>query len=330
MKIKMQIKIVLILLSSGLFTNISGQTIDNDSVSSSLHYVSLPDSLINFGTTYLKTRYRYGGMSEKGFDCSGFTSFVYRNFGYQLPRSSAGQAQKFLGVEKDDIQRGDLVFFNGRRQSGKRVGHVGIVTEVNEDGSFNFIHSSVARGVVISNSAERYYNKRYVGTGRVFGDGENLLATRENAAQNSEKGDALSNSQNNDNLNIKTDNNNIVVENPEYHIVSAGETLYSVARQHKISQQDLKDYNGLTGSKLYAGQKLIVGEQQLTAQEITEIALSEQTPEEQTEKCLYTVQKGDTLYSISKIYGCTVVQLREWNHKENNELKIGEEILVYN
>ena len=104
--------------------------------------ISLQDSVINFGMRFLSTSYRYGGTSTRGFDCSGFTSHVYNQFGYSLERSSRDQARQFPAVSKKDLQTGDLVFFEGRSQNGN-VGHVGIVTERKANGEFNFLHASV-------------------------------------------------------------------------------------------------------------------------------------------------------------------------------------------
>ena len=122
--------------------------------------------LLDYAATFRGTRYRSGSSSPAGFDCSGFTSYVYAHFGYSLNRSSYEQVSDGPKVERDDLKPGDLVFFNGR-QVGTRVGHVGIVTDVNhEDGTFNFIHSSNSRGVIVSTSDEPYYKRRYVGACR--------------------------------------------------------------------------------------------------------------------------------------------------------------------
>ena len=122
--------------------------------------------LLDYASTFKGVRYSYGSASPKGFDCSGFTSYVFAKFGYKLNRSSGAQVANGEPVEKGDLKPGDLVFFNGR-QVGKRVGHVGIVTEVDTvDGSFNFIHSSNTLGVAVSASSEPYYKQRYVGACR--------------------------------------------------------------------------------------------------------------------------------------------------------------------
>ena len=123
--------------------------------------------LLEYASSFLGTRYRRGSSSPSGFDCSGFTSYVFKNFGYQLTRSSSSQVSDGTPVAKNELQPGDLVFFNGRAV-GKRVGHVGIVTEVKEDGEFKFIHSSNGKGVTVSSSNEAYYKRRYVGASRVI------------------------------------------------------------------------------------------------------------------------------------------------------------------
>ena len=105
--------------------------------------------LITRAKDFLGTPYRYGASSPSGFDCSGFTSYIY----------------KCLSVNKAEIQVGDLVFFGSRKHN---IGHVGIVCEVRDDGNFKFIHSSCKYGVTISNSEEGYYAHRYRGARRIL------------------------------------------------------------------------------------------------------------------------------------------------------------------
>lgn len=110
---------------------------------------------------YLETPYKYGGNTENGIDCSGFTLQVYeKSTGIKLPRSAREQFAIGEKVERDDLAFGDLVFFNTRRRSNP--GHVGIYI-----GDDQFIHSSTSLGVTISSLEEPYYKKRYVGARRV-------------------------------------------------------------------------------------------------------------------------------------------------------------------
>ncbi|MCM1021296.1 MAG: C40 family peptidase [Muribaculum sp.] len=123
--------------------------------------------LLGHASTFIGTRYRSGGKKPGGFDCSGFTSYIFSQFGISLNASSGSQYTQGEQVENESLRPGDLVFFAGRSVSRKRVGHVGIVTEICPDGTFRFIHSACKSGVVISHSQEPYYKRRYIGARRV-------------------------------------------------------------------------------------------------------------------------------------------------------------------
>ena len=113
---------------------------------------------------YLGTRYVYGGAAPGGFDCSGFTMYVYKQYGYSLPHTASGQWQSGLGTRVYSIgalQPGNLVFFNDpSRNAGKACSHAGIYV-----GGGQFIHasSSRSRGVIISDLTSGYYNTYFVG-----------------------------------------------------------------------------------------------------------------------------------------------------------------------
>ena len=125
------------------------------------------EAVVKTALQYIGTKYRYGKSSPSGFDCSGFTSYVYNKFDFDLVHSSRGQYQNGKSVGVNDLKKGDLVFFGGRR-GGKTVGHVGIVTEVKPGGGFKFVHASCNRGVTVSESNEKYYSKRYIGARRLL------------------------------------------------------------------------------------------------------------------------------------------------------------------
>ena len=128
---------------------------------------NIVDQVISYAYRVRGTPYRYGASSPKGFDCSGFTSYVFKRFGIDLDRSSRGQITDGVRVKKNELQPGDLVFFQGRSGRGG-VGHVGIVTKVNDDNTFHFIHSACSSGVTESKNTESYYSRRYVGACRVL------------------------------------------------------------------------------------------------------------------------------------------------------------------
>lgn len=124
------------------------------------------DSLIQYAYTFIGDRYRRGGTSSKGFDCSGYTMTVFKHYGIKLPHTSAGQGLVGVTVARQNIKKGDLILFKGRSRKGSRIGHVGIV--ISEKGEpVRFIHSSTSEGVRIDRLDYVYYKKRYVKTVRL-------------------------------------------------------------------------------------------------------------------------------------------------------------------
>ncbi|OBZ15306.1 hydrolase [Bacillus sp. FJAT-27264] len=116
------------------------------------------------------TKYVAGGTSTSGFDCSGFTMYVFNKIGIDLPHQSGSQYQMGSTVSRDELRAGDLVFFN---TSGKGISHVGVYV-----GEGKFAHASSSRGVTISSLSESYYVSRYVGAKRVMStDAYQALAT---------------------------------------------------------------------------------------------------------------------------------------------------------
>lgn len=107
------------------------------------------------------TPYKYGGTSASGFDCSGFTRYVYSKMGVQLPRISSAQFSKGVSVSKSDLRAGDLVFFN-TLGTGK-VSHVGIYL-----GDGKFAHASSSKGIRTDKLSSSYYKQRYVGAKRIL------------------------------------------------------------------------------------------------------------------------------------------------------------------
>lgn len=110
--------------------------------------------------------YRHGMKGPRAFDCSGFSSYVYKQFGYSLSPASRAQYLEGTKVDRKSLRKGDLVFFTSR-SSGKNVGHVGIVVNAdNQTGDFSFIHASIS-GVKIS-ECKGYYANRYIGARRII------------------------------------------------------------------------------------------------------------------------------------------------------------------
>ena len=116
-------------------------------------------SVVAKAKQYIGSRYVYGGSTPSGFDCSGFTSYVYKQFGVALNRTAAGQFGNGVAVSKSQLQSGDLVMFG---KSG--INHVGIYI-----GGGQMVHAAnPSRGVTIDTINSGYYANNYVGARRVM------------------------------------------------------------------------------------------------------------------------------------------------------------------
>lgn len=125
------------------------------------------ENLMDEAFSHLGARYRSGSKGPSAFDCSGFTSYVFGKMNREIGCSSRDQFAKNTPIKSSEIQCGDLVFFSSP-SSGRGVGHVGIVVDVDPlSNSFSFIHASSKGGVKLSKSNEGYYSRRFLGARRV-------------------------------------------------------------------------------------------------------------------------------------------------------------------
>ena len=123
--------------------------------------------LFGFIDDWYYTRYRFGGTTKKGVDCSSFTLQLFRDvYHISLPRTARQQYEISIKVNEEEMQEGDLVFFNTRGG----ISHVGVYL-VNG----YFVHASSSRGVVVSNIREPYFSKRFLGARRIVGPMNGLL-----------------------------------------------------------------------------------------------------------------------------------------------------------
>lgn len=274
---------------------------------------NIQDEVLSYSKKYIGKPYRYSGKGPNSFDCSGFTSFVFKNFGYKLNSSSSGQDRQFPTVaKKENLAIGDLVFFEGRSRNGQ-VGHVGIVTKIYPNNEFKFIHSSTTSGVIISSSTEPYYSSRYLRGGRVIEEnklyGKSERKTETISAEPKPPSPSV-----------------IIIQN------NSPKTLtYSEYSADKIeSGSDCKPAYIYTNSNKEKDNNKNSSHGDGSVVFNSDIILRDDTIAIPPPINIHTVERGETLYSISKQYGCTVEDIIAWNPQLGTILKVGDKLQITN
>ncbi|MBD5243615.1 MAG: C40 family peptidase [Bacteroides sp.] len=134
-------------------------------------HINLAAQLTDYAAKFLGTRYRAGGSSKNGFDCSGFTSHIFANFGIALNRDSRAQYTQGEEIDLADVRPGDLLFFSSARSGKGRIGHVAMVVSVDpETNACKFIHASSSKGITYDRFPDGgYYSRHFVGAKRIIG-----------------------------------------------------------------------------------------------------------------------------------------------------------------
>ena len=125
---------------------------------------SLINHLIENATDNIGVKYKAGGTTKSGFDCSGLVFTAFESENIKLPRSSYEQSKIGKIINIDYAQKGDLVFF--KTNKSKQINHVGLITEVKSD-EIKFVHSSTSKGVIISSTKEPYYKNSFAQINRI-------------------------------------------------------------------------------------------------------------------------------------------------------------------
>ena len=319
MKIKKTAIICLILVISGSisaqFNNNNSATTYSDTIfkqdTSYISHNNFLDSIINFAKNYMGLHYIYGGTTPKGFDCSGFMLYIFKNFGIHLPRTASAQFAAYQSVAKENLRKGDLIFFESRKRNN-RIGHVGmVVSDSIENNTFKFIHSSV-KGVKISSLDQDYYAKRYLSACRII---------------------------NTDTVKIELHKAKIVKSIDVFHTVKKGETLFAIAKEYSTTVDSIRLLNNLADNHIKIGQNLLIRQNQSAITEKNEdIAFENINAKTETKEpiknennpktIIYKVKKGDNLYNISKRYGINLDKLKKDNNLINNNLRIGQTLKI--
>lgn len=126
---------------------------------------AITTEIIEFAKTFQGTRYKFGGTTQAGMDCSGLVCVAFEKENITLPRISRDIATKGIPVSLKDIEKGDLVFFKTSRKNV--ISHVGLVVEANS-GEVKFIHSTTQAGVIISSLDEPYWKNAFTEVRRVI------------------------------------------------------------------------------------------------------------------------------------------------------------------
>ena len=124
--------------------------------------ITLGQQIADYASGFIGTPYVWGGTSPSGFDCSGFVTYVYRQFNIRVTRTASGQfSDSGVQINKSDLVPGDLVFFSNN--GGRSVTHVGIYV-----GDSRFVHASGTRvGVIFSRLDSAYYTRVWHGAKRI-------------------------------------------------------------------------------------------------------------------------------------------------------------------
>lgn len=124
------------------------------------------DNVVNAAMQYSGVRYKFGGASKKGMDCSGLIYVALLNNDIEFPRVSHRMADKGERIKVERVEKGDLLFFRTKK-GGKRINHVGLVVNVEAD-EIKFIHATSSRGVIVSSLQEGYWNASFVKATRIL------------------------------------------------------------------------------------------------------------------------------------------------------------------
>ena len=157
-------KILIFLLLSIVFTSLKSTSTAVNNRDTKRENKYIVNHLVENATDNIGVKYKAGGTTKSGFDCSGLVFTTFESENIKLPRSSYEQSKIGKTINIDDAQKGDLIFF--KTNKSKQINHVGLITEIKSD-EIKFVHSSTSKGVIISSTKEPYYKNSFAQINRV-------------------------------------------------------------------------------------------------------------------------------------------------------------------
>ena len=291
------------------------------------------DEWIKFGKKHLRRTYRNGGVGPYAFDCSGFTMYMYKELGYALPHSSSAQSDHGEKIKASHIQPGDLVFYSGSK--GSSIGHVGIVIEVTDD-DFSFIHASLKQGICIDKSTHPYYKSRYKTARRIYDmssgkskkrDEEETLPEPDPQPQEEE-------------LELPGQTTDVDTQSNDNSVDSNKHTVHKKKKESRRERRKREKAEKKRLEKQRLEKEKAERKKQENARKNTNQNTKKEVVKENKKDSLkkeeqpvvmkktHVVEKGETMYRISKMAGLTVDELKEINGLTSDDLKIGQVLII--
>jgi LysM repeat protein len=268
------------------------------------HASSIGDNIINTGDNYLGKPYRLGSAfgNTSSFDCSSFTSYVFARNGITLPRTSVGQAGAGIPVSKNDLQIGDLLFYD--TDYDRVINHVGIYA-----GNGKMLNAQSSNGVAFTDAFSSYYwGARFVTARRVIKEEGAATVASPTAATPKPTAAAASKT-------VK-------------HKVQRGETLWGISKKYKTSIANIQKWNGLKSPSIRAGQTLTVSGQAPKAVKAAVKPAKKTAKKSTSKRKTYTVKSGDSLWKIAKSNRMSVKQLMSFNKLKSANIYPGQKITL--
>lgn len=233
-------------------------------------------------------------------------------------------------MKTDKAKVGDLIFFKGSNAKSKNVGHVGMITQINPDNTMEFIHASVHSGVLIDlYPGLNYYNIRFIGIKRILKEKDyapspapqrmpldeiEIIQGREDASQN----DASPEPKKEEDATIEPTERNSESD------ADKTQTQGTTSKEDKSTKKKRSKRN-----RRSTGEKDKQGNANMEGKEKNKEENTEKKQTNNPKEIRHTVKQGETLYRLSVNYGCKVEDIQKWNNLKNNNIHVGQELIIH-